>query len=180
AALDINESVIYNQGTNANITSNIDIAQGKTLIATNGITLNATNGSVNNLGTLAGALTLEGSSNSVTNSGSITTIINNASNSNLTNNSNIGSLAVYENLTYTGNGSDRITQALEVAKDKTLTIGSNGTLSFNSAKGSVNNLGTIAGNLSNVKDSIITNFTNNGIITGDLYNDGHIDTLTNT
>ncbi|OCR18787.1 hypothetical protein BA917_08215, partial [Helicobacter pullorum] len=63
---------------------------------------------------------------------------------------------------------------------KTLTIGSNGTLSFNSAKGSVNNLGTIAGNLSNVKDSIITNFTNNGIITGDLYNDGHIDTLTNT
>ncbi|WP_143421800.1 S-layer family protein, partial [Helicobacter pullorum] len=180
AALDINESVIYNQGTNANITSNIDIAQGKTLTATNGITLNATNGSVNNLGILAGILTLEGSSNSVTNSGSITTIINNANNSSLTNNSNIGSLAVYENLTYNGNGSDRITQALIVAEDKTLTIGSNGTLSFNSTKGSVNNLGTIAGNLANVKDSTITSFINSGTITGNLYNDGHIDTLHNT
>ncbi|WP_230846918.1 hypothetical protein, partial [Helicobacter pullorum] len=62
---------------------------------------------------------------------------------------------------------------------KTLTIGSNGTLSFNSKNGNVNNLGTIAGNLSNVKDSIITNFNNSGIITGDLYNDGHIDTLSN-
>ncbi|KPH49657.1 hypothetical protein HPU229336_08395, partial [Helicobacter pullorum] len=87
AALDINESVIYNQETNANITSNIDIEQGKTLTADYGITLNANNGSVNNEGILAGALTLEGSSNSVINSGSITTIINNADNSSLTNNS---------------------------------------------------------------------------------------------
>ncbi|WP_166648763.1 hypothetical protein, partial [Helicobacter pullorum] len=94
--------------------------------------------------------------------------------------SNIGSLIVNESVKYNGNGSDRITQALEVAKDKTLTIGSNGTLSFNSKNGSVNNLGTIAGNLSNVKDSTITNFNNSGIITGNLYNDGHIDTLSNT
>ncbi|WP_238320786.1 hypothetical protein, partial [Helicobacter pullorum] len=85
--------------------------------------------------------------------------------------SNIGSLAVNENLTYTGNGS--ITNALQVAQDKTLTIQNNGTLSFNSTKGSVNNAGTIAGNLANVKDSIITSFNNSGTITGDLYNEGH-------
>ncbi|WP_230845654.1 hypothetical protein, partial [Helicobacter pullorum] len=97
------------------------------------------------------------------------------------------------------------------------------TLSFNSKNGSVNNLGTIAGNLANVKgatlvnftnsgttsqingditnsglianlanqgtisgditnntNSTITNFTNSGTITGNLYNDGHIDTLHNT
>ncbi|WP_196332229.1 hypothetical protein, partial [Helicobacter pullorum] len=56
----------------------------------------------------------------------------------ITNNSNIGTFIVNESVKYTGNGSDRITQALEVAKDKTLTIGSNGTLSFNSKNGSVN------------------------------------------
>ncbi|STQ87647.1 Uncharacterised protein [Helicobacter pullorum] len=174
-SLDIQKNLNYSGS--GSITDSINIASNTTL-TTNGITLNANNGNVNNLGTIAGNLTLEGNSNSVTNSGSITTIINNADNSSLTNHSNIGSLAVNENLTYNGNGS--ITNALEVAKDKTLTIGSNGTLSFNSAKGSVNNAGTIAGNLSNVKDSIITNFNNNGIITGDLYNDGHIDTLSNT
>ncbi|WP_143422356.1 beta strand repeat-containing protein, partial [Helicobacter pullorum] len=194
-SLDIQKNLNYSGS--GSITNSINIASNTTL-TTSGITLNANKGSVNNLGTLAGALTLEGSSNSVTNSGSITTIINNASNSNLTNNSNIGSLAVYENLTYNGNGS--ITNALQVAQDKTLTIGNNGTLSFNSKNGNVNNLGTIAGNLSNVSnstldafnnsgrlngnitnntDSTITNFKNSGTITGNLYNDGHIDTLHN-
>ncbi|WP_286030526.1 hypothetical protein, partial [Helicobacter pullorum] len=141
------------------------------------ITLKANNGSVNNLGTIAGALTLEGSSNSVTNSGNITTIINNADNSSLTNNSNIGALAVNGNLTYNGNGS--ITNALQVAQNKTLTIGSNGTLSFDSTKGSVNNAGTIAGNLLNVSKSTLGTFINSGTITGDLYNEGHIGTLHN-
>ncbi|WP_346671355.1 beta strand repeat-containing protein, partial [Helicobacter pullorum] len=201
-SLDIQKNLNYSGS--GSITDSINIASSTTL-TTNGITLNATKGSVNNLGILAGALTLKGSSNSVTNSGSITTIINNADNSSLTNNSNIGSLAVYGNLTYNGNGSDRITQALEVAKNKTLTIqnsgSSNGTLSFNSKNGIINNLGTIAGNLANVSnstldafnnsgkfngditndtDSTITNFINSGTITGDLYNDGHIDTLSNT
>ncbi|WP_040499699.1 beta strand repeat-containing protein, partial [Helicobacter pullorum] len=142
----------------------------------------------------------------------------------IANDGGIGALRVNENLTYRGNGN--ITNALIVAKDKTLTIqnsgSSNGTLSFDSKNGNVNNLGTIEGNLSNVKgatlanftnsgttsqingnitnnglithlenqgtisgtitndaDSTITNFANNGTITGNLYNDGHIDTLTN-
>ncbi|WP_210670813.1 S-layer family protein, partial [Helicobacter pullorum] len=196
-SLDIQKNLNYSGS--GSITDSINIASSTTL-TTNGITLNATNGSVNNEGILAGTLTLKGSSNSVTNSGSITTIINNADNSSLTNNSNIGSLAVYGNLTYNGNGSDRITQALEVAKNKTLTIQNNGTLSFNSKNGIINNLGTIAGNLANVSNSTldtfnnsgrlngnitnktnstITNFTNSGTITGNLYNEGHIGTLTN-
>ncbi|WP_278347906.1 hypothetical protein, partial [Helicobacter pullorum] len=157
-SLDIQKNLNYSGS--GSITKSIDIAQGKTLTATNGITLNAKSGSVNNEGILAGILTLKGSSNSVTNSGSITTIINNADNSSLANNSNIGSLAVNENLTYNGNGSDRITQALVVAEKKTLTIQNNGTLSFNSTNGTIGNAGTIEGNLANVKDSIITNFIN--------------------
>ncbi|WP_158653943.1 hypothetical protein, partial [Helicobacter pullorum] len=180
-SLDIQKNLNYSGS--GSITNSIKIASNTTL-TTSGITLNANKGSVNNEGILAGILTLEGSSNSVTNSGSITTIINNANNSSLTNNSNIGALAVNGNLTYKGNGSDRITQALVVAANKTLTINgsgsNNGTLSFKSTNGTINNAGTIAGNLSNVKDSTITSFTNSGIITGDLYNDGHIDTLTNT
>ncbi|WP_230846914.1 hypothetical protein, partial [Helicobacter pullorum] len=102
-----------------------------------------------------------------------------------TNNSNIGTFIVNESVSYNGNGSDRITQALEVAKDKTLTIqnsgSSNGTLYFNSTtNGTINNAGTIAGNLSNVSNSTLGTFINSGTITGDLYNDGHIGTLTNT
>ena len=49
----------------------------------------------------------------------------------ITNHSNIGSLIVNERVKYNGNGSDRITQALEVAKDKTLTIGNSGTSLLN-------------------------------------------------
>ncbi|WP_230845655.1 hypothetical protein, partial [Helicobacter pullorum] len=98
----------------------------------------------------------------------------------ITNNSNIGSLLVNESVNYKGNGNDRITQALEVAEDKTLTIQNNGTLSFESTNGTINNAGTIAGNLSNVSNSTLGTFINSGIITGDLYNDGHIDTLHNT
>ena len=100
----------------------------------------------------------------------------------ITNNSNIGTLKVYESVKYNGNGNDRITQALEVAQNKTLTIGNNGTLSFNSKNGNVNNLGTIAGNLANVKDSTITNFTNSGTtsqINGDITNSGLITNLAN-
>ena len=126
---------------------------------------------VKNTGTIGGSIANSGSINTFEVSGDIA--------GGITNNSNIGTFIVKESVTYNGNGSDRITQALEVAKDKTLTIGNSGTLSFNSKNGNVNNLGTIAGNLSNVKDSIITNFNNSGIITGDLYNDGHIDTLSN-
>ncbi|OCR16642.1 hypothetical protein [Helicobacter pullorum] len=129
---------------------------------------------VENTGTIGGSIANSGSINTLEVSGDIA--------GGITNNSNIGTLKVYESVTYNGNGnrSDRITQALEVAKDKTLTIGNNGTLSFNSKNGNVNNLGTIAGNLANVKDSIITSFKNSGTISGNLYNDGHIDTLTNT
>ena len=50
----------------------------------------------------------------------------------ITNHSNIGSLIVNESVKYNGNGSDRITQALEVAKDKTLTIQNSGQQQWNS------------------------------------------------
>ena len=174
-------SDLINEGT---ITGNVTNEAGKEINL------------VKNTGTIGGSIANSGSINTFEVSGTIAQgIINNDNASissitineganlgsnGITNNSNIGTLKVNESVTYNGNGNDRITQALEVAKDKTLTIGSNGTLSFNSKNGSVNNLGTIAGNLSNVKDSIITNFANSGTITGDLYNDGHIDILTNT
>ncbi|STQ87246.1 hypothetical protein [Helicobacter pullorum] len=174
-------SDLINDGT---ITGNVTNDTGKEI------------NSVRNTGSIGGSIANSGSINTLEVSGTIAQgILNdtdasissitinegaNLGNSGITNNSNIGTFIVNESVKYTGNGSDRITQALIVAKDKTLTIGSNGTLSFNSAKGSVNNAGTIAGNLSNVKDSIITSFNNSGTITGNLYNDGHIDTLSNT
>ncbi|OCR18357.1 hypothetical protein BA918_07715, partial [Helicobacter pullorum] len=151
---------------------------------------------VENTGTIGGSIANSGSINTFKVSGTIAHGILNDTNASIssitinkganlgsngiTNNSNIGTFIVNESVNYKGNGNDRITQALEVAKDKTLTIGNNGTLSFNSKNGNVNNLGTIAGNLANVKDSIITSFKNSGTISGNLYNDGHIDTLSNT
>ncbi|WP_279145401.1 beta strand repeat-containing protein, partial [Helicobacter pullorum] len=151
---------------------------------------------VENTGTIEGSIANSGSINTFKVSGTIANgILNNTNasissitinkganlgSSGITNNSNIGTFIVKESVKYTGNGSDRITQALEVAKDKTLTIGSNGTLSFNSKNGSVNNLGTIAGNLSNVKDSIITSFNNSGTINGDINNEGTITSINNS
>ena len=152
-----NTSDLINDGT---ITGNVTNEAGKEINL------------VENTGTIGGSIANSGSINLFEVSGTIA--------NGITNNSNIGTFIVNESVSYNGNGNDRITQALEVAKDKTLTIHNNGTLSFNSKNGSVNNLGTIAGNLSNVKDSIITSFTNSGTITGNLYNDGHIDTLHNT
>ncbi|WP_179853973.1 beta strand repeat-containing protein, partial [Helicobacter pullorum] len=198
-SLDIQKNLNYSGS--GSITNFINIASNTTL-TTSGITLNANKGSVNNEGILAGALTLKGSSNTLSNAGTINgnltnsantstiansgsingTIINNVANGTIINadNSNIAALDINESVIYNQGTNANITSNIDIAKGKTLTIGSNGTLSFNSTKGSVNNAGTIAGNLSNVKDSIITNFKNSGIITGDLYNDGHIDTLTNT
>ena len=172
-SLDIQKNLNYSGS--GSITDSINIASNTTL-TTNGITLKANNGSVNNEGILAGALTLEGSSNSVTNSGSITTIINNANNSILTNDSNIGSLAVNENLTYTGNGNDRITQALEVAKDKTLTA-TNG-ITLHATKGSVNNLGILAGNL--ILEGSSNTLSNAGTIKGNLTNSANTSTIANS
>ena len=172
------------------------ICQTSDLINEGTITGNVTNDTgkeinlVRNTGTIGGSIANSGNINTFEVSGTIAQgILNdtdasissitinkgaNLGNSGITNNSNIGTLKVYESVTYTGNGSDRITQALEVAKDKTLTIGNNGTLSFNSKNGNVNNLGTIAGNLSNVKDSTITSFTNSGTINGNINNEGTI------
>ena len=178
-------SDLINEGT---ITGNVTNDKGKEINL------------VENTGTIGGSIANSGSINTFEVSGTIANGILNDTNASIssitikeganlgsngiTNHSNIGSLIVNESVKYNGNGSDRITQALEVAKDKTLTIqnsgSSNGTLSFNSKNGNINNLGTIAGNLSNVKDSTITNFINSGTISGNLYNDGHIDTLSNT
>ncbi|WP_179854225.1 beta strand repeat-containing protein, partial [Helicobacter pullorum] len=98
----------------------------------------------------------------------------------IANDGGIGALRVNENLTYSGNGN--ITNALIVAEDKTLTIGSNGTLSFNSKNGSVNNLGTIEGNLSNVSKSTLDTFNNSGKFNGDITNntDSTIANFTNS
>ncbi|WP_278917461.1 beta strand repeat-containing protein, partial [Helicobacter pullorum] len=202
-SLDIQKNLNYSGS--GSITNSIKIASNTTL-TTSGITLNANNGSVNNEGILAGNLTLKGSSNTLSNAGTINgnltnsantstiansgsingTIINNATNGTIINadNSNIAALDINESVIYNQGTNANITSNIDIAKDKTLTIqnsgSSNGTLSFDSKNGNVNNLGTIAGNLSNVKDSIITSFKNSGTITGNLYNDGHIDTLSNT
>ncbi|WP_218836880.1 beta strand repeat-containing protein, partial [Helicobacter pullorum] len=158
---------------------------------------------VENTGTIGGSIANSGSINTFKVSGTIANgIINNDNasissitinkganlgNSGITNNSNIGTFIVNESVKYTGNGSDRITQALEVAKDKTLTIqnsgSSNGTLSFNSTtNGTINNAGIIEGNLSNVSNSTLANFTNFGTtsqINGSITNSGLITYLEN-
>ena len=176
-----NTSDLINDGT---ITGDVTNDKGKEI------------NSVKNTGTIGGSIANSGSINTFEVSGTIAQgILNdtdasissitinkgaNLGSNGITNNSNIGTFIVNESVNYKGNGSDRITQALEVAKDKTLTIQNNGTLSFNSKNGIINNLGTIEGNLANVKDSIITSFNNSGTISGNLYNEGHIDTLSNT
>uniref|UniRef100_UPI001416EF49 beta strand repeat-containing protein n=1 Tax=Helicobacter pullorum TaxID=35818 RepID=UPI001416EF49 len=156
---------------------------------------------VENTGTIGGSIANSGNINTLEVSGTIAQgIINNDNASissitineganlgsnGITNNSNIGALAVNENLTYTGNGNDRITQALEVAKDKTLTIqnsgSSNGTLYFNSTtNGTIDNAGIIAGNLSNVSNSTLGTFINSGTINGDINNEGTITSINNS
>ncbi|WP_179854237.1 beta strand repeat-containing protein, partial [Helicobacter pullorum] len=178
-----NTSDLINEGT---ITGNVTNDTGKEINL------------VENTGTIGGSIANSGSINTFKVSGTIVDgIINNDNASissitinkganlgsnGITNNSNIGTFIVNESVSYNGNGSDRITQALEVAKDKTLTIGSNGTLSFNSKNGSVNNLGTIAGNLANVSNSTLANFTNFGTtsqINGSITNSGLITRLEN-
>ena len=168
-SLIVNESVSYKG--NGSITNALEVAKDKTLTANSGITFHATKGNVNNLGTIAGNLTLEGSSNSVTNSGSITTIINNANDSSLTNNSNIGALEVNKNLNYSGSGS--ITNSIDIASNTTLTT--NG-ITLNATKGSVNNLGTLAGALTLEGSS--NSVTNSGSITT-IINNANNSTLAN-
>ncbi|WP_196332299.1 hypothetical protein, partial [Helicobacter pullorum] len=134
-----------------------DICKFSDLINEGTITGNVTNEAgkeinlVENTGTIGGSIANSGNINIFEVSGTIAQGILNDTNasissitikeganlgsSGITNNSNIGTFIVNESVSYTGNGNDRITQALEVAQDKTLTIGSNGTLSFNSKNG---------------------------------------------
>ncbi|VEJ06262.1 Uncharacterised protein [Helicobacter pullorum] len=208
----INQILNYNNGTinngiTNNANANIESINNEGII-NGGITNSSQIGMINNTGLITGNLanntinsiitTINTGSitGSITNSGEITTlnVTGNVTNG-IANDANIGTFIVNESVSYSGTGS--ITNALEVAKDKTLTA-TNG-ITLNANKGNVNNLGTIAGNLtlegssntlsnagtiagnlSNVKDSTITSFINSGTISGNLYNDGHIDTLTNT
>ncbi|WP_158653954.1 beta strand repeat-containing protein, partial [Helicobacter pullorum] len=96
----------------------------------------------------------------------------------IANDGGIGALRVNENLTYSGNGN--ITNALIVAEGKTLSAGSG--ITFNSTDGAISNLGTIAGNLANVKGATLANFTNSGTtsqINGNITNSGLITNLAN-
>ncbi|WP_207204132.1 hypothetical protein, partial [Helicobacter pullorum] len=87
--------------------------------------------------------------------------------------SNIGSLIVKESVSYSGNGS--ITNKINVESGDTLTIGSGSdTLNFHATNGTINNAGTINGNITNIADSILTDFTNSGSISGTFTNKGHI------
>ncbi|KAB0574241.1 S-layer family protein, partial [Helicobacter pullorum NCTC 12824] len=155
-----NTSDLINEGT---ITGNVTNGAGKEINL------------VENTGTIGGSIANSGSINTLEVSGDIA--------GGITNNSNIGTFIVNESVTYkgNGNGSDRITQALEVAKDKTLTIGNNGTLSFNSTtNGTIDNAGIIAGNLSNVSNSTLGTFINSGTINGNINNEGTITSIDNS
>ncbi|WP_179854359.1 beta strand repeat-containing protein, partial [Helicobacter pullorum] len=158
------------------------ICQTSDLINEGTITGNVTNEAgkeinlVENTGTIGGSIANSGSINTLEVSGTIA--------NGITNNSNIGTFIVNESVKYNGNGNDRITQALEVAKDKTLTIqnsgSSNGTLSFESTNGTIDNAGIIAGNLSNVSNSTLGTFINSGTINGDINNEGTITSINNS
>ncbi|WP_230846922.1 hypothetical protein, partial [Helicobacter pullorum] len=64
----------------------------------------------------------------------------------ITNNSNIGSLIVKESVNYNGSGS--ITNKINVESGDTLTA-TNG-ITFSSTNGTINNAGTINGNITNI------------------------------
>ncbi|WP_279145405.1 beta strand repeat-containing protein, partial [Helicobacter pullorum] len=185
-SLDLQNNTTYS-GTGS-ITNALDIANNKTLTATNnGINIlfaNNATGTINNAGIILG--NIDNQTNSIIktfNTGSISgSIINNADatiqelnvtgnvTNGITNNSNIGSLIVEESVSYSGSGS--ISNALEVAQGDTLTAGSG--ITFNSTNGTINNTGTINGNITNIADSILTDFTNSGSISGTFTNKGHI------
>ncbi|VEJ07277.1 Uncharacterised protein [Helicobacter pullorum] len=116
---------------------------------------------------------------SIANSGSIVALeVSGDIAGGIANDGGIGALRVNENLTYRGNGN--ITNALIVAEGKTLSAGSG--ITFNSADGAINNLGTIEGNLANVKGATLANFTNSGTtsqINGNITNSGLIANLAN-
>ena len=103
------------------------------------------------------------------NNGIITTLNTSKVGGSIANNGNLANVIVDADKILTGNGS--ITNSLVVEKNNggsgyTLTIGSGtDTLKFNAANnGIINNAGTIAGNITNVNDSTIADFTNSGIL----------------
>ncbi|KPH49669.1 hypothetical protein HPU229336_07130, partial [Helicobacter pullorum] len=131
------------------------------------------------------------------NTGSITGILTNGNNGiintlntskvggSIANNGNLVNLIVDSNKTLTGNGS--ITNSLMVEKNNsgngyTLTIGNNGAgnLNFKATNGTINNAGTINGNITNVDGSLIGNFTNSGSFEGNLTNNGNITNFINS
>ncbi|WP_179854446.1 beta strand repeat-containing protein, partial [Helicobacter pullorum] len=120
------------------------------------------------------------------NTGSITGILTNGNNGiintlntskvggSIANNGNLVNLIVDSNKTLTGNGS--ITNSLVVQDNRgngyTLTIGSGGTgnLNFKATNGTIDNAGTINGNITNVSGSTIADFTNSGNMVGNITN----------
>ncbi|WP_144049320.1 beta strand repeat-containing protein, partial [Helicobacter pullorum] len=196
AKLLLNQGTINYSGNSGFFKEELVVGRDATLTINNGGSGNGTIyikfdtdaqvGTINNLGTILGNIDNQTSSTIKTfNTGSISgSIINNTNatietlnvtgnvTNGITNNSNIGSLIVNENVSYSGSGS--ISNALEVAQGDTLTIGGNGTLNFDSDNGTINNAGTINGNITNIANSILTDFTNSGSISGTFTNKGHI------
>ncbi|WP_196332148.1 beta strand repeat-containing protein, partial [Helicobacter pullorum] len=191
-SLDLQNNTTYS-GTGS-ITNALDIANSKTLNATNnGINIlfaNNATGTINNAGIISGSLNNQnGSTIKSFNTGSINgSIINNADATietlnvtgnvanGITNNSNIGSLIVKESVSYSGSGS--ITNKIDVESGDTLTAGSG--ITFNSTNGTINNAGTILGSIDNGSNSTISIFTNTGTIDGDINNNGTITHFTNS
>ncbi|WP_179858666.1 beta strand repeat-containing protein, partial [Helicobacter pullorum] len=149
-ALRVNENLTYRG--NGNITNALIVAEGKTLSANSGITFDSADGAISNLGTIEGNLSNVSKStlDTFNNSGKFNGDITNNTDSTITNFTNSGTTSQI-----------------------------NGDITNSGLITRLENQGTISGTITNDADSTITSFTNNGTITGDLYNDGHIDTLTN-
>ncbi|WP_179856033.1 beta strand repeat-containing protein, partial [Helicobacter pullorum] len=168
-----------NSSSNQNQTSSINTITLEGNSGINAITL----GGVANAYANIGSLTLKGTSSigTITNNSNATIVnltLNETSTitNGITNDSNIGSLDLQNNTTYSGTGS--ITNALDIANNKTLNANTNGIkiLFANNATGTIDNAGIILGNIDNQTNSIIKTF-NTGSISGSIINNNIIQEL---
>ncbi|WP_155451971.1 hypothetical protein, partial [Helicobacter pullorum] len=166
AKLLLNQGTINYSGNSGFFKEELVVGRDATLTINNGgsgngtLYFNSTSGTIDNAGTILGSIDNQASSTIKSfNTGSISgSIINNADatietlnvtgnvTNGITNNSNIGSLIVEESVSYSGSGS--ITNKINVESGDTLTAGSG--ITFDSTNGTINNAGTINGNITNI------------------------------